>query len=272
MENQVQFNTWKEDVEGITPQQQIDCLRIVELNISNICNLKCPFCPHSKDWQPTKPLLMDFLTVEKVTQQLKEINYQGYICIAGMGEPTFHPNILQIIDLLKDFKVVLVSNGTLLKSSVWNEITNKCQIKISVHDWSKIDVFKDKFKDTNAWFRNHDTINPQMNLYNRGGYLWKPQTKIIRMCNFPFYKIFIDTNGDYLRCEADWSHKSRRQYNINNTSIKDYFVNALEEDRTLMLKPSGRQNFDSCKTCDIQGTLTGQKFINFWKENNAKSK
>ena len=111
-----------------------------------------------------------------------------------------------------------------------------------------------------------------MNLYNRGGYLWKPQTKIVRMCNFPFYKIFIDTNGDYLRCEADWSHKSRRQYNINNMSIKDYFVDVLENDRVLMLKSSGRQNFDSCKNCDIQGTLTGQKFINFWKENNVESK
>ena len=265
MENQIQFETWKNQVEDITPQEQIDCLRIIELNISNICNLKCPFCPQSKDWNPSRDF-MSLDTVIEISKQLKDFNYQGYICIAGFGEPSMNKNLLNILKVLKDFHLVLVTNGSLNKEEL-EEISSLAQIKVSVHNIKQIDFFKEKFKNTNAWFRNHDIVNPEMNIYNRGGYLWKPKERIIRPCNFPFYKLFIDVDGYYLRCEADWSHRSKKINNIFNTPIKKFFVEELEEDRKLMLSPEGRQSFSSCKDCDIQGTLTGQKFIDFWKGN-----
>lgn len=56
-ENKEQFNTWKKQVEDIEVKEPIDCLRIIELNLSNICNLRCPFCPQSKGWKMARLIL-----------------------------------------------------------------------------------------------------------------------------------------------------------------------------------------------------------------------
>ena len=268
MENQEQFDTWKNQVEDVELKNQIDCLRIIELNLSNVCNLKCPFCPQSKGWKG-EPKYMSLETANTIANQLHKIDYKGYICTAGFGEPLMNPYAESILNILRDFNLVVVSNGILNKPELWERLSKFAQIKISVHHWDQIDWYKDKFKNTNAWFRNHDIVNPQMNLYNRGGYLWEPKEKTTRMCNFPFYKLFIDVDGSYLQCEADWAHKSKNQYNIYNTSIEEYFVDIMELDRQMMISKGGRQNFSSCANCDIDGTLTGQKFVDFWKLRNA---
>ena len=164
--------------------------------------------------------------------------------------------------------MVVVTNGSFPDRDTWKRVSEIAQIKVSVHDWKNIEAYKNKFLGTNAWFRNHDTEKPQMNLYNRGGYLWDAEEKTTRMCHFPFYKLFIDTDGSYLRCEADWSHKSKNQFNIFNMPIDKYFVEIMEKDRKMMNDSQGRQNFESCKNCDINGILTGLKFVEFWRNIN----
>ena len=265
MENQQLFNTWKAQVEDITPSCQLDCLRIIEINLSNICNFKCPFCPQSLNWKIKEPKFMTIEIAEEIAKQLKDINFKGYICTAGFGEPALNPQFIKILELFKGFEIVIVSNGFPRPSTEWEELSKFAQIKISVHYWDQLAWYKEKFKNTNAWFRNHDIKNPEMNLYNRAGALGTVNPKL-DICNYPFYKIFIDTDGTYLRCEADWARKSSRNYTIYNTSIDKYFTEVLEEDRYRMLENPYRQNFESCKYCDITGTLTGTKFINYWKE------
>lgn len=271
MENQEQFNEWKFLVEDIEPKNQLDCLRIIELNLSNVCNFRCPFCPHSKGWTVKEPQYMSVETAALVARQLHDINYKGYICTAGFGEPAMNAFWEEILNLFRDFKIVVVSNGSIRKEESWERISKFAQLKISVHYWDQIDWYRERFKNTNAIFRNHDVINPQMNIYNRGGMLWEPKDPTTRMCNLPFYKVFIDTDGTYLTCEADWNHKSiTKYYNIKNSKIDEYFVNYLEPVREKMCQEGGRQNLNCCKDCDIQGTLTGQKFVDFWRNRNVK--
>lgn len=270
MENPTLMNTWKNDVEIIDITSTIDCLRSIELNLSNICNFRCPFCPQSLGWKNNNINFMTLDTVKVIKQHLKEINYKGYICTAGFGEPSLNPKFKEIIKELKDFKIVIVSNGTLLSKEDWEEIENygnNIQIKISVHEWDKIDDYRDKFKNTKSWFRNHDMKNPQMNLYNRAGYLQKTEQHLSRRCNYPFYKVFIDSNGDYLQCEADWNRQSKCQYNIFNTTIYDYYTTILEERRKLMMTDIGRQNFKCCEICDIDGQMIGDNIVKWWDEN-----
>lgn len=264
-ENMEQFNTWKEQVEDIEIKEDIDCLRIIELNLSNICNLRCPFCPQSKGWKNNNTDFMSIETAQLISDQLKSFNFQGYICTAGFGEPSLNPKWKEILRLFSNFKMVVVSNGQAPQED-WEELTKIAQIKISVHDWNNIDKYKDKFKNTNAWFRNHDIVNPKMNIYNRGGLLWKPTERTTRICNLPFYKIFIDSDGSYLSCEADWNRKSASEgYNIRNIPIRTYFTDTLKARRSLMLSEQGRQNLAACQYCDIQGDLTGTKFKEYWE-------
>ena len=177
---------------------------------------------------------------------------------------------MTILQKLSCFNVVLVTNGILLDASTWKNISAFCQIKVSVHDWKNKDYFEKKFNGTNAWLRNHDVENPQMYLYNRAGFLNVPETQIETPCNYPFYKVMIDADGTYAICEADWKRKSNTDYTVFDCSIKDYFVNRLESKRSLMLSEKGRQNCESCKNCDIIGTLVGRKFVDFWKANHTK--
>lgn len=265
-ENKEQFNTWKKQVEDIEIKEPIDCLRIIELNLSNICNLRCPFCPQSKGWKNNKVDFMDVETAQLIAEQLKSFNFKGYICTAGFGEPSLNPNWKEILHLFSDFNIVVVSNGQAPQED-WEDITNIAQIKISVHDWNNIEKYKEKFKNTNAWFRNHDVIKPKMNIYNRGGFLWEPKEVTSRVCNLPFYKIFIDCDGSYLSCEADWNRKSGdEKFNIRDIPIEKFFTETLMGRRILMLGKAGRQNLPACQYCDIQGDLTGKKFKKYWEE------
>lgn len=264
-ENLEQFNTWKNQVEDIDIKEDIDCLRIIELNLSNVCNLRCPFCPQSRGWKNNTLNFMSLETAKIISEQLNDINFKGYICTAGFGEPSLNPQWKEILNMFSNFNIVVVSNGQAPKED-WEDITKIAQIKISVHDWENIEKYKEKFKNTNAWFRNHDAINPKMNIYNRGGYLWEPKERTERICNLPFYKIFIDSDGSYLSCEADWQRKSgNSSFNVKSITIKEFFINNLRDTRKRMLSKGGRQNLESCKFCDIQGDLTGLKFREYWE-------
>lgn len=266
-EDPKKFNIWKDMVEGIEPKEQFDCLRAVEVNLSNVCNMRCSFCPQSQGWTTTAPKFMPLDTAKEIANQLHQNNFKGYLCVAGWGEPSLNPDFENIIDLFKDFQPQVITNGRTLDRETWKRICDKVQVKISVHDWDNLEYYKEKFADTNVWFRNHDVNNPQMNLYNRAGYMSEPEEKIYRQCYLMFYKVTIDTDGNYYQCEADWARKSKSNYNLFNTTIFDYFTKIVNEKRKLMLTENGRQNFECCKTCDINGLLVGEKFVRFWKEN-----
>lgn len=262
-ENSVIFSDWKKSVENVNILSKVDCLRIVEVNISNVCNMKCPFCPQSIKMQ----YALDYADVHMIkcfANQLHDMHYAGYICIAGHGEPTLHPKFIEILNVLKDFNVVLVTNGSQFSNQTWKNISQLCQIKVSIHDWANRQTYFDRFSGSNAVFRNHDMHNPQMNIYNRAGCMHKIENNndlALRRCNYPFYKTMIDVDGSYLICEADWTTHSKTSINVFNTCIADYFCNDLSKYRRLM--NTGRNNIDCCKECNIDGQLIGNKFVDY---------
>lgn len=259
-ENVSIFNDWKQRIENVLIQSPIDCLRIVEVNISNICNLRCPFCPQSIN--PHYEVdYADISMLQLLADHLHSINYAGYICVAGHGEPTLHPQFLRILHMLHDFNVVVVTNGTQFSNQTWSDISQLCQIKVSIHDWANRRNYFEKFAGTNAIFRNHDMLNPQMNIYNRAGQMAdiKNHNDIFRRCNYPFYKIMVDVDGTYLICEADWLSNSKTYSNVANTSVHDYFCNNLSNVRKMM--NNGRNNIACCAGCNIDGQMIGNKFV-----------
>ena len=266
MENPELFNQWKDKIENFQPRTLLDCFRELEVNLSTVCNLKCPFCPQSKGYK-REPKYMSIDIAKEIAKQLKSIDYKGYICFGGHGEPSLNPNFEEIVNILKDYNPQIITNGKLLDKNTWERIDKIAQIKVSVHDWNNIEYYKEKFKNTNAWFRNHDVVNPQMNLYNRGGYLGKPLIQIKNPCYLPWYWLFIDTDGKYLYCASDWEHISEGSFNIYNTHIKDFFLDIMEPIREKMDSIGGRQNLEHCKNCDMNGMMMGLKFVEFWRNN-----
>lgn len=85
--------------------------RKVYLEISNICNLKCSFCPGTK----RDPHVM---TEKEFTRLLSKLHpWTDFLYFHLMGEPLCHPLLEQFLQLAGEagFKVILTTNGTLLE-------------------------------------------------------------------------------------------------------------------------------------------------------------
>lgn len=82
----------------------------IYLEISNICNLSCAFCPGTKR-EPRS------LSAEEFSFFLRKIKpYTDYVYFHLMGEPLLHPLLSDFLDIAKEegLKVILTTNGTLL--------------------------------------------------------------------------------------------------------------------------------------------------------------
>ena len=84
--------------------------RKVYLEISNICNLRCSFCPGTK----RKPHIMSEAEFTTIAEKLRP--YTDFLYFHLMGEPLCLPELAQFLEIAGDlgFKVILTTNGTLL--------------------------------------------------------------------------------------------------------------------------------------------------------------
>ena len=82
----------------------------VYLEISNICNLKCSFCPGTK----RKAKRMTEAEFSVLLPKLRP--YTDFLYFHLMGEPLCHPKLERFLELAgkHGFKVILTTNGTLL--------------------------------------------------------------------------------------------------------------------------------------------------------------
>lgn len=82
----------------------------IYLEISNVCNLSCAFCPGTKRAK-------HIMTEPEFTALMPKLRpYADYLYFHLMGEPLLHPNLAEFLKIAGDFgfKVILTTNGTLL--------------------------------------------------------------------------------------------------------------------------------------------------------------
>ena len=82
----------------------------IYLEISNVCNLSCAFCPGTKRKK-------HIITVEEFSALMPRLRpYTDYLYFHLMGEPLLHPHLAQFLEIAGEwgFKVILTTNGTLL--------------------------------------------------------------------------------------------------------------------------------------------------------------
>ena len=82
----------------------------IYLEISNLCNLSCAFCPGTRRQKKA-------LNEEEFATLLPKIRpYTDFLYFHLMGEPLLHPKLERFLELAGEagFKVILTTNGTLL--------------------------------------------------------------------------------------------------------------------------------------------------------------
>ncbi len=82
----------------------------IYIEITNICNLSCSFCPKTSRKQ-------EFMSCEKFESIIKEINpLTEYLYFHLMGEPLLHPELEKLLAIAERYnkRVVITTNGTLI--------------------------------------------------------------------------------------------------------------------------------------------------------------
>ncbi|MBE7074234.1 MAG: radical SAM protein [Clostridiales bacterium] len=99
----------------------------IYIEITNICNLNCSFCP--KNNRPKKFMTID--EFDKITDEISPLT--NTVCLHLMGEPLLHPNIKGIFKICnkKNLNVYLTTNGTLIKQNL-ELLKSGCTKRISV--------------------------------------------------------------------------------------------------------------------------------------------
>lgn len=100
----------------------------VYLEITNVCNLSCSFCPKSL----REGKFMNFEEFDQITDALHGVTEYLYFHIKG--EPLLHPLLPEFLSLCekKDFFVNITSNGTLLREQEQTLLTSKALRKVSL--------------------------------------------------------------------------------------------------------------------------------------------
>lgn len=103
----------------------------VYIEITNVCNLKCKFCPITKR-QSKFMSTCDFETIIK-----KIHNYTNLVSLHVKGEPLLHPELQSILSILDKYnlKANITTNGTLIKEKLEILKNSKSvrQLNISLH-------------------------------------------------------------------------------------------------------------------------------------------
>jgi MoaA/NifB/PqqE/SkfB family radical SAM enzyme len=112
----------------------------VHIEISNICNLQCSFCPAViRDNK-----MMDLDTFKSVVEQVAPVT--ELVCFHLMGDPLVHPDLEAMIEICDQHKanIFLVTNGVLLRPEKYQLMLHRRfhQINFSLHSF--FDNFPDK--------------------------------------------------------------------------------------------------------------------------------
>ena len=110
------------------------------LELTDSCNLNCKMC-YRKSWGQAFGDMKDDV-FSKLINELKTHRELKEIVIGGIGEPTFSKHFKRTLKALKDYKLVLTTNGTLLNDEL-DQYLIKHVDKVTV----SIDGASEKYRD-----------------------------------------------------------------------------------------------------------------------------
>ena len=251
----------------------------LEISPIDACNRKCVFCPKSDPQiAPDTFKTMENKSIEKLSNELKQIRYNGTVVFAGYGEPLLDKNIFKKISLLSEVcNVEITTNGDpLTKKNIIKLVDcgiNK--IVVSLYDGpeqvKKFDklfvdtgISKEKYILRDRWYKEEDGWG--LMVTNRAGTLDLENKNLPKKkdltCYYTHYSMMIDWNGDCYLCTQDWNRKVISG-NINKQNIVDIWnSDMLKKFRKNLV--SGKRIDNPCKNCNAFGLMHGKNHASAW--------
>ena len=264
----------------------------LELNINEICNRKCPFCPRSDPKSyPNQNIHMDIEIARNIAQQLESLNFTGIVNISGTGEPLL---TRYIPDIVKEFgdrgiHVEIVTNGDVLANKKKGPpLIEKLyssglkQFVVSMYDGpEQIDFFNSLFSscgiDKSLYSlrdRWYDESEDYGLLYtNRAGNIGFEflseiaKAKLIKSgksaCFYTHYAMMIDWNGDALICCQDMYNRTVKFGNVMTKPLIDIWMDGKLMEFRNKLK-NGERSLSPCSNCNANGQIFGANHAKEW--------
>ena len=251
----------------------------VEMNITELCNRTCVFCPRvDPAIYPNRNLSMPLETTRKVAGDLAAIGYTGRISFSGYGESLLNKEFPEHVRI---FRAVLPvspietnTNGDKLTVEWLHDLfeAGLSAIYVNLYDgpgqvdefatlFEKAGIAKDRFTLRAHWEGAADDFGLTLN--NRSGMVVNPDLDIIPLnealnnkCYYPFYKMFVDWNGDVLFCANDWGREIIVG-NVNKRSVREIWLSSQMREIRERLSNAER-SFAPCNKCSVDGTLHGE--------------
>lgn len=115
----------------------------IYIEITNICNLKCKFCPETSR---TK----QFMSIENFEKIIKRIGkFTNLVCLHVKGDPLLHNQLEEILNILDKYnlKANITTNGVLLKDKLNIIKSSKAvrQLNISLHSSTQNELFSKQY-------------------------------------------------------------------------------------------------------------------------------
>ena len=253
-------------------------LLTIELNISELCNRTCVFCPRvDPEIYPNRNLNMEPELISRLIDEVERMELLCRFSFSGFGEPLLHKGfsemIRQIRDRLPDNIIEVNTSGDQLDSSIIKHLfrSGLTYLYINLFDGpeqrshfekmiAKADIPDERWKLRPHWVGADADF--ALTLNNRSGMVNSPESGIgpleqalkIR-CHYPFYKMLLDWNGDVLFCSNDWGREIVIG-NLHKKSLDQLWMDPrmLTVRRKLM---NESRNFSPCDKCSVHGTLSG---------------
>jgi len=250
----------------------------IELSIIDVCNRSCSFCPKSDPKvAPDTYQKMQMNLINKLAQELKEIDYKGSVVLCGYGEPMLHKNINIISKKLSEVAYVeIVTNGDTLSSKQIKDlyINNVNKLLISMYDGEhqrkkfqemveQSKVPKDFVILRDRWYDEKKDYG--LKLTNRGGTINvgdQEEVGKFKKCFYPSYQFLIDWNGDIFLCPQDWQRRVTMG-NMMQEHIFDIWTNKIMTKYRKNLI-NGKRDDSPCSMCNAEGTILGKNHANEW--------
>ncbi|ABR47205.1 Radical SAM domain protein [Alkaliphilus metalliredigens QYMF] len=121
-------------------QIETNTIKKIYLELTDRCNLDCSIC-YRKGWG-ISPKDMELRVLDKFIKDIEGIEGIETIVLGGIGEPTYHGDILDILEKLKGYNLHMTTNGTLLTEDLMKKMIE------TVHTITvSVDGMQEKFKE-----------------------------------------------------------------------------------------------------------------------------
>ncbi len=250
----------------------------IELSIIDICNRSCSFCPKSDPKvAPNTYQKMQMNLINKLTNELKEINYKGSVVLCGYGEPMLHKDINLICKQLSKVSYVeVVTNGDALTPKQIKElyVNNVNKLLVSMYDGKhQVKEFERMIEESKVpkdfvilrdrWYDSKKDYG--LKLTNRTGTISignQEEVGKYKKCFYPSYQFLIDWNGDVFLCPQDWQRRVTMG-NMMQEHIFDIWTSKIMSKFRKDLI-NGKRNKNPCTLCNAEGTILGKNHANEW--------